>query len=143
MWKYFIFITLLEIILDFSSSDMNKCIIRYPKIIPIQIFHHVIDCFLLFGWMFDNVNILSVHVLACVGIMLHWYWQKDVQNLCFLTVEVNKLCKWPKDKPFNDFVAMLGLKNIPNWNTTWSYLLVLIIVSISLYKIYRAKAKRQ
>jgi hypothetical protein len=143
MWVYFIYITLFQIILDFSSSPMSTCIIKHPSIIPIQIYHHLINNFLLFGWLFDKTPVLVFHLLICVSIIIYWMYNSKTTKLCFLTVKVNNICGWPIDKPFNDIISLIGLKSVKGWNSFWNYIIVSFIASISVYKIYNNVVSRK
>lgn len=132
MWKLLILIILLEIILDFSTSDTMICIKNHPKIIFRLALHHIINCFLLYGWILDNPILLLIHILIAISVVIYWLLNS---NLCDLTVDVNETCGWKKDSPFKDLLYMSGIKSIPNWNRLWHYVLVLIVASISIYKL--------
>lgn len=132
MWKLFILIILLEIILDFSTVDTIKCINFHPIIIYRLILHHITNCFLLYGWIFDNAILLLIHILNAISVVIYWL---SNSNLCDLTVNVNDICGWKKDAPFKDLLYMSGIKSIPNWNILWHYVLILLLAFISVYKL--------
>ena len=50
MWKLFLFIIILEIIVNFSMKDTMKCITAHPEIMLKLILHHIFNCFLLYGY---------------------------------------------------------------------------------------------
>ncbi len=130
----FIFIVLLEILLDFTSEKTLACIKEHPYVIYILIIHHIGNCFLLYAWLFSNKYILSLHVLTVLGTTIYWYFNN---NRCDITVDVNKICGWHKDKPFRDLLDIIGIKKIVLWNEVWHYLFIIIGGSISLWKIQK------
>lgn len=131
----FILVILLEIILDFSMPETMKCIRSHPEVAIKLILHHVVNCFLLYGWILDNIILLWFHVLVSILVIIYWL---SNSNLCDLTVDVNNVCGWKKDVPFKDLLYISGIKSIPNWNSRWHYILVVAFASTSLYKIYRS-----
>lgn len=132
MWLLFISIILLEITLNLTRPDTMKCIKSNPKSLFWLIFHHIANCFLLYGWILNNITLLSIHVLVCLSTIIYWIINS---NLCDITVYVNRICGWNDNEPFHDLIYMTGLKKFPLWNNLWHYILVLIISCISIYKI--------
>lgn len=128
----FIIIVLLEIILDFITEPTASCIKEHHYAIYILITHHIGNCFLLYAWLFSNKYILFLHVVTVLVTIIYWYFNN---NRCDITVDVNKICGWHKDKPFRDLLDMSGLKKIALWNEVWHYLFILIGALISSWKI--------
>lgn len=132
MTLYFTSYFLLDTLLDIFSKDTRSCIYREPSVLVVLILHHLMSCFLLGGWLFKYVSILIVHILVVIGTTI--YWCRN-QNLCDLTVYVNKRCGWNSNKPFHDLLDMIGLKELPAWNERDHYIFILLGATISLYKI--------
>ena len=132
MWLLFVAVLLLEIILDFVSRQTSECVQVNPNAGWLLIFHHITSCFLLYGWLFSNPFILFIHIVIVIGTIIHW---KNNENMCYLTVHVNKICDWPREKPFHDLLDMLGIKAKPWWNEYGHYIFILIGGIISLWKL--------
>lgn len=130
----FLFIVLLEILLDFTTKPTSLCIKEQPYIIYILTLHHVGNCFLLYAWLFNNKYILLLHIMTVLVTTIYWYFN---ENRCDITIDVNKLCGWNKDKPFRDLLDMSGLKKVALWNEVWHYLFIIIGGMISLWKIQK------
>lgn len=129
---YFIYYFILDTILDIFSYNTIQCIKSHPRVLPILIYHHLISCFILAGWLFNFTPILLVHILAVIGTIIYWRYN---DNLCDLTVYVNKICGWNEIKPFHDLLDIIGLKRLKTWNELGHYLFILSGACISLYKI--------
>jgi len=132
MWLLFISIILLEIIINITTSKTTECIKSNPIVLFWLVLHHITNCFLLYGWILNNISLLSIHVLVCVSTIIYWITNS---NLCHITVYVNRICGWDEKDPFHDLIYMTGLKQFPIWNNLWHYILVLLFASISIYKI--------
>lgn len=128
----FIFIVLLEIFLDFTTEPTSSCIKEKPYVMYILTTHHIGNCFLLYAWLFSNKYILFLHVLTVIGTSIYWYFNN---NRCDITLDVNEICDWHKDKPFRDLLDMTGIKKIALWNEVWHYLFIIIGALISSWKI--------
>lgn len=132
MWLLFISIILLEITLNLTRLKTTECIKKHPYILFSLILHHIANCFLLYGWILNNITVLSIHVLVCVSTIIYWITNS---NLCDITVYVNRICGWDNKEPFHDLIYFFGFKKIPRWNSLWHYILVSLIAFISIYKI--------
>lgn len=132
MWKLFILILLFEIVLNFSMTKTLECIRHHQNVAVLLILHHISNCFLNYGWLFNNRIILIIHVLTCISTLIYWATNS---NLCDFTVYVNKICKWNEKAPFNDLLYMSGVKSLPLWNKIWHYIFVILSGTISIYKI--------
>ena len=132
MWYLFIFILLLEIILDFASSQTTECVVANPKAGWLLIFHHITSVFLLYGWTIPNKLLQLAHVLTVIGTAIYW---RSNNNRCELTVHVNDICGWPAEKPFHDLLDMIGLKEKPGWNEWGHYLFIFAGGIISLWRL--------
>ena len=132
MWLLFISIILLEITLNLTRPKTTECIKKHPCALFSLIVHHIANCFLLYGWILNNIPLLSIHILVCVSTIIYWITNS---NLCDITVYVNRICGWDNKEPFHDLIYFLGFKKIPLWNSLWHYILVSLIAFISIYKI--------
>ena len=123
MWRLFVFIISLEIILDILNRTTSKCIqqSRQP-ILELLIIHHISSGFLLYGWLFNNRILLSLHISTVLLTIMHWMTNN---NRCKLTVYINNLCNWSENKPFHDMLDMIGLKSIKSWNELWHYIFII------------------
>lgn len=128
---FIITILILEIVLDFTNKKTYNCINKKPKIAKVLLLHHILNVFLMYGWLFDDKKINVIHILVVIGIIFYW---KFNENKCNMTVEVNRECLWNEDEPFNDLLNMIGLKKLPMWNEIIHYLIIIIGGLISLYK---------
>ena len=135
MWKLFIFIILLEMIVDLLSKQTSKCIKQSREpILELLVIHHISSGFLLYGWLFNNNILLSLHILTVLFTIIHWLTNN---NKCALTVYINRECDWPESKPFHDILDMIGLKSIKSWNELWHYVFIVCGMFISISKIYK------
>lgn len=136
MWKIFVFIVILEITLDFMISPTIECIKKSPNVGFWVILHHITNCFLLYGWIFNNVLLLKLHIFICLVTTFHWIINS---HLCDLTVYVNEACGWEETAPFRDLLYMIGIKTNPYVSIIWYYMLVIFLSFISYYKILNHK----
>jgi len=139
MWKLFVFIVLLEIALNFTMRDTFECIKDHYNVVFWLILHHISNCFLNYGWLFNNMIILSIHLLTTISTLIYWL---SNSNLCDLTVYVNKICGWDENASFKDLLYMSGIKSIPFWNKIWHYVFIILSGCISIYKIRRNIVKK-
>lgn len=137
MWKLFTLIISLETLVDLLNKHTSKCIINSQKhILELLIFHHISSGFLLYGWLFNNKILLSLHIITVLVTAIHWITNN---NKCALTVYINNECDWPENKPFHDILDMIGLKQIKSWNELWHYVFIILGMFISVYKLYMSK----
>lgn len=132
MWLLFLAVLLLEIILDFASRQTSECVQANPTAGWLLLLHHIMSCFLLYGWLFSNSLILLIHVIVVIGTVIYW---KNNENMCDLTLRVNEICGWSRDKPFHDLLDISGVKAKPWWNDYGHYIFILIGGIISLWKL--------
>ena len=132
MWKFFILLIVLEIVLDFNTSQTYQCLIDNHAVILPLIIHHIANGFLLYGWILIHRVFLFAHLIIVIAIIVYW---KTNNNRCDLTIYVNRLCHWHKDKPFHDLLDMIGLKSTYLWNEYGHYLFITFGAVISLWKI--------
>ena len=136
-WIIFIFVILLELILNFMRPNAIEELLNKPITLIILILHHIANGFLLYGWLFDNTIILITHVICCLFIMIYWSLNN---GLCHLTVYVNEKCNWDKNHHLMDMLYFSGLKSTTYWKEKKiHYLIVFVLGIISLYKIIHKK----
>lgn len=135
--KLFIFIVILEIFIDAFNTQTYTCIINTQNTNPstalLILFHHISNCFLLYGWLINNRIVAILHLVIVIFTMLHW---KLNRNRCALTVKVNQQCGWNENKPFHDILDELGLKRIPAWNELWHYVFIIVGAGISIMRLF-------
>lgn len=133
MWKIIGVIILVEIFLNFTRKNSINCLLKNPFLLAILSFHHITNGFLLYGWLFDNKLILSIHVLFCIWIMI--YWQSN-RGFCDVTVYVNEKCGWNKTDLLRDVLYYSGLKQSKIWkNKKLHYVIISLCCLISIYKL--------
>ena len=129
---YFLYYFIIDTIVDIIQPITKTCINNNHVVFYILLLHHFISCFLIAGWIFNYKPILLLHFIIVISTIFYWFFNN---NLCDLTVYVNKLCGWNENQPFNDLLNVIGLKKIKAWNEFWHYLLIIIGGFVSLYKI--------
>ena len=91
------------------------------------IIHHFVSVYLYLGTLFFNP---LHHLIVCLIVFIHWY----SYGRCILTVYTNKYCGVDIERPFNDFIKILGIHKIHK-NIHWFLLSISIIIDLYLIHI--------
>jgi len=113
----------------------NECLQNIEnKVYPVLLIlgHHFIATFLNFGFLFNNKIFLTLFIIGHIITIIHWLTNR---NKCFITLDLNKICNYPKDRLFPDFFWMIGLKKYNWWNQWGSYIFYILTVFIAFFKI--------
>ena len=128
----------LTLIYDTIFSDIAVCLKMQPDkrkkilIVLIAIYHHTFSIFGFFGWMFNNKIILSIYVMALVGMVIQW---KLNNNECLATQGVSNLSGNKNYKKFNDIYKIIGIKKLIRPRYLY-YGSLALCISVALYKIF-------
>lgn len=102
----------------------------------VQLIHLLGILFILMIPFQNMINLLVLHVSASLSILTHWYVN---DNTCFLSVVEAKLRGIPKDHGFiHSLVAPIYDMN-KSHTTMLSYIVLLCLMFLSIYKIYISK----
>lgn len=106
----------------------------------VSIFHGLVVLFVILTPLFDVPYFLILHFTFCVSLLVHWWGNS---NVCSLSMLESKLRGLNYTESFtHKFVAPIYDVS----NTTWSricYILTIILMSISAYKIYQSPKWRE
>lgn len=105
----------------------TTCITKKGEVM--LILHHIMSVYLLIGGFIFNPK---YHLLSLIIIMIHWLINK---NKCFVTDWTNHYCGYDNDKPFQDIITKLKLREYISPNINWYLIIILIIYDIK--KIYK------
>lgn len=132
------------VVLSFASFlldvQTNPCI-QDKKYTSVNVFailfvHHVLNVFVNFGWLLNDVNLLKLYVMTPVIVALHWATN---DNKCIVTQWVNRMCGNPDTEYLHDLLYMVGFKDLKYYDPLhYSYLA--IGVGLSIYKLRVLKA---
>jgi hypothetical protein len=74
----------------------------------VYLFHHAFDVFVFWSPLFLTKPLdFMIHLAICVITGLHWLTNN---NLCFLTVYLNRRCGYPDEEWLDSLKNMLGLR---------------------------------
>lgn len=134
MWEIIGIIILVEILLNFTRPNAVDCLLKNPLLLIILAIHHVTNAFLLYGWLFNDKILLSIHIFFCVSIMAYWKFNK---GFCHATLYVNEKCNWDKTDLLRDVLYYSGLKQSKLWKKELHYVIITLLCSISIYKLVK------
>ncbi len=121
---YFL-IGLVEYIVDIKTSKF----IYKPQHHIGLLLHHIFNIFLYFGWLTNNKDILKIIIYFPIITIIAWKINNDK---CIFTELINKY--YGNQKYFNDFINVIGLKKLKNFQFLYTTYL-LIITAIMFHKI--------
>ena len=136
--RLFVLLILISIIMDIRDKKTRDCLLQVSKekrikLISILIFHHIINIFANFGWLFDHPVLLSFYIISPVFMLIYW---KMNNNKCDVTLWANKICGWEGDTYFNDLFNIIGLKQYEMWHSFYHKVFLGVGMSIACYKLY-------
>ena len=109
LYSIFLFLILIQLIIDFTSSETRKCL-KGPnskEVIAMLLFHHILSTFLLYGWLLPNKKLLVIYILSALIMIAEW----NILGYCSLTKYVNIRCGDTNNtKYFRDLLWKLGTK---------------------------------
>ena len=109
LYSIFLFLILIQLIIDFTSSETRKCL-KGPnskEVIAMLLFHHILSTFLLYGWLLPNKKLLVIYILSALIMIAEW----NILGYCRLTKYVNIRCGDTNNtKYFRDLLWKLGTK---------------------------------
>lgn len=135
----FFILILISIVLDLRDKKTRECFAsiskeKRVKLISILLFHHIINIFANFGWLFNHPIILSLYVISPIFMLAYW---KLNDNKCDVTLWANKICQWEGDTYFNDLYNILGWKQHEIFFKVYHKILLGIGMCIAIYKLSR------
>jgi hypothetical protein len=136
MWLFIIIISIIfiEILFNFKDAKSRETLLEQPNVLFVLIIHYIANGFLLYGWLFDNTNILFFHIVCCIFIMIYWTFNK---GFCHLTLYVNEKCDW-NETHLKDLLYLSGIKSTTLWKEKkLHYVIISLLGMISLYKILK------
>lgn len=119
-FDYFIIGGILSYIFDTSINKVlyERCLNFSTQ--TIHLFHHIINFFLLFGWMSSNHLLLKYHI--CLVVYVLFLWRRD--GRCFMTHYINTKCSI--DGKFRDILYLLKIKD---YQVAYTYISLIISLS--------------
>jgi hypothetical protein len=100
----------------------TTCITKKGEVL--LILHHIMSVYLLIGGFIFNPK---YHLLSLIIIMIHWLINK---NKCLITDWTNHYCGYDNEKPFQDIITKLKLREYISPNIHWYFIISLIIYDI-------------
>ena len=100
----------------------TTCITKKGEVL--LILHHIMSVYLLIGGFIFNPK---YHLLSLIIIMIHWLINK---KKCFVTDWTNHYCGYDNEKPFQDIITKLKLREYISPNINWYFIISLIIYDI-------------
>lgn len=129
----FLFLTLLEIGIDFFHPHTQTCIKHKGlHLVMILIVHHLIGSFLLYGWLLPNKKLLFLFITLNALVLLEWL----IYRRNHLTQYINQQCDWKPDTPLRDLMWKLGFNDIQIGGLTLHVILAFLFVLLGIYLYY-------
>jgi len=141
LYSIFLFLIVIQIVIDFTSSETRKCL-KGPnskEVIVILLFHHVLSTFLLYGWLLPNKKLLILYILSVLMMFAEW----EIYGYCRLTKFVNIRCDDANSTLyFRDLLWKLGTKekilfSIGKRSITLFYIIVLLFLLFGIIHLIR------
>lgn len=130
--SFYIFLILffINLYIDFSTKETQKCIKKNSNVIIILIIHHFFSTFLHFGWVIQNKIVLKLYI--CIGLFTIINW--TLFNHCQVTTYTNKMCTVDSSNKysyFQDIVWWFGLKDCNIWNNYLHAIYIILCIMIA------------
>lgn len=119
----------------FSAKNIYKECWHNPKMHFNQFFHHFLCYFLLFGWMFDDFYILSIHAVSVFVVLSH----SQNHNGCKMSRYYFHECKLDASQNFRSIYELSGVRKIlttSEYGIYWK-MVVWISLAITTVKLYQ------
>ena len=111
-YTIFFIVYLIQIALTFpkyQATCQKKTLYAYF----LYFFHHLLDVFLFWSILFltNRIDFL-IHIFFVVIVSIHWL---TYNNLCILTVIMNRECGYPDEMWLDSLKNMLGLRSLSEY----------------------------
>ncbi len=111
--KVFWCLVFFSFFIEWMHEDVHKCMVytQFPlSVISVLVVHHIINTFVLFGWLFNHLFFLILYLSAPFIACFHW---KNNNGMCQFSIEVNRNCGFEESTMLNDILKVLHLKTKP------------------------------
>ena len=79
----------------------------------VYVFHHALDVYLFWSVLFLTTRLdFTLHLMSCVLVGLHWFFNN---NLCVLTVYLNRKCGYNETDWLDSLKNKLGLRSLSEY----------------------------
>ena len=125
--KIFWYFVFFSFFIEWMHEDIHECInnTQFPlSVLFLLGIHHIINTFVLFGWLYDHLFFLLLYISSPFIAWFHW---NNNNGMCQFSIEVNKNCGWEDSKMLNDILKVLNLKNREDMSLTSNLYVVFVL----------------